>query len=64
MTCDLDQPTHDLDNLIVDGYRRIPQDGTFEVDEWGNLGTMMATMSSEQMRQLNVEERKAGFEVW
>jgi predicted transcriptional regulator len=53
-----------VDRLIVEGYRRMPQGGEFDADEWGNLGGMMATISAEQMRQLNEEEREAGFEPW
>jgi predicted transcriptional regulator len=53
-----------VDKEIVEGYEGIPQGGEFDADEWGNLGTMMATMSAEQMRQLNDEEREAGFEPW
>jgi predicted transcriptional regulator len=53
-----------IDQLIIEGYRRMPQGGQFDADEWGNLGTMMATMSAEQMKQLNEEEREAGFEPW
>jgi predicted transcriptional regulator len=53
-----------VDQMIIEGYKRMPQGGEFDADEWGNLGTMMATMSAEQMRQLNDEEREAGFEPW
>lgn len=53
-----------IDRLIIEGYQRLPQGGQFDADEWGNLGTMMATMTAEQMRLLNDEEREAGFEPW
>jgi predicted transcriptional regulator len=53
-----------VDRAIVEGYQRMPQGAEFDADEWGNLGTMMATMSAEQMKQLNEEEREAGFEPW
>jgi predicted transcriptional regulator len=56
--------TRAVDQLIVEGYTRIPQGGKFDSDEWGNLGTMMGTMSADQMRRLNEEERKAGFGPW
>jgi hypothetical protein len=53
-----------VDQLIIEGYQRTPQGGEFDIDEWGSLGAMMATMSAEQMRQLNEEEREADFEPW
>jgi predicted transcriptional regulator len=53
-----------IDRLIIEGYQRLPQGGQFDADEWGNLGAMMATMTAEQMRLLNDEEREAGFEPW
>jgi hypothetical protein len=53
-----------VDQLIVEGYQRMPQDKESELDEWGNLTAMMAAVSAEQMRQLNDQEHEAGFEPW
>jgi predicted transcriptional regulator len=52
-----------LDRLIVEGYARMPQ-AEFDQDDWGDLGRMMTAMSAAQMRQLNDEERAAGFGTW
>ena len=52
-----------LDQLMVDGYTRMPQ-SDFDADEWGDLGRMMTAMSADQMRRLNDEEREAGFDPW
>lgn len=55
--------TASIDQQIVDGYRRMPQ-SDFDQDAWGDLGRMMHAMSADHMRQLNEEERAAGFEQW
>ena len=52
------------DRLIVEGYTRMPQGGDFDADAWGELGTMAAALTADQMRRLNEEERAAGFEPW
>lgn len=52
-----------IDQQIIEGYRRAPQ-GDFDEDAWGDLGRMMTAMSADQMRQLNEEERAAGFQPW
>jgi hypothetical protein len=64
MTPDPDIPAVDLDELIVEGYQRMPQGEEFDVDEWGDLGVVGATMSADQMRLLNEDEREAGLDPW
>jgi hypothetical protein len=64
MTSDREAFDVAVDQLIVEGYQRMPQDEEFELDEWGNLTAMMAAVSAEQMRQLNDQEHEAGFEPW
>ena len=54
----------ELDRRIVEGYRRMPQGGEHDVDEWGDLGRMADALLVMQMRALNDEEREAGFEPW
>lgn len=53
-----------IDREIVAGYTRQPQEGEYDADEWGNLATLMAALTGDQMRHLNAEEREAGFEPW
>jgi predicted transcriptional regulator len=53
-----------IDREIVAGYRRQPQQGEYDADEWGNLATLMSALTGNQMRQLTAEEREAGFEPW
>lgn len=54
----------EIDRRIVEGYRRMPQGGEFDIDEWGDLGATIATLTRESMRALDEEERAAGFEPW
>jgi predicted transcriptional regulator len=53
-----------IDRQIVEGYTRVPQGGERDADEWGNVARQMAVLTTTQMRQLNEEERAAGFEPW
>lgn len=53
-----------IDRQIVDGYRRMPQGGEYDADEWGDLGQLVSALMVDQLRQLNEEERQAGFEPW
>jgi predicted transcriptional regulator len=53
-----------IDGQIVEGYTRIPQGGEHDADEWGDLARQMTVLTADQMRQLNDEERGAGFESW
>jgi predicted transcriptional regulator len=53
-----------IDRAIVEGYRRMPQGGEYDVDEWGDLAALATTLTVDQMRQLEAEEREAGFERW
>ena len=54
----------EIDRQMVDGYRRMPQGGEHDVDEWGDLGRAVAALSAETFRALDEEEREAGFEAW
>ena len=53
-----------IDHQIVDGYTRLPQGGEYDADDWGDLAMLMTALTADQMRQLNMEEREAGFEPW
>lgn len=53
-----------IDRQIVDGYTRIPKGGEDHVDEWGSVGTLMTALMADQLRQLNSDEREAGFGPW
>lgn len=53
-----------IDRLIVEGYTRVPQGGEYDADEWGDVDKLMTALTADQMRQLNEEEREAGFERW
>lgn len=54
----------DIDRRIVEGYRRFPQGGEYDVDEWGDLGAMVAGLAVETLRRLDEEERSAGSDPW
>jgi predicted transcriptional regulator len=54
----------EIDRQVVEGYRRMPQGGEHDVDEWGDLGLAVATLSAETFRALDEEEREAGFGPW
>lgn len=54
----------EIDQQIVDGYRRVPQGGDYDVDEWGDLGGMVTALSVESLSRLDEEERAAGIEPW
>jgi hypothetical protein len=54
----------EIDRQIVEGYRRMPQGGEPDIDEWGDLGAMMSALATESMGALDEEERAAGFEPW
>lgn len=53
-----------IDRQIVEGYSRKPQGGEFDADEWGEVGGLLTALTADQQRQLNQEERAAGFEPW
>lgn len=53
-----------LDRQIVEGYRRMPQSGEYDADEWGDLGQFMTALTVDHFRWLSEEEREAGFEPW
>lgn len=53
-----------IDRQIVEGYRRMPQSGEYDVDEWGDVGQFVSALMVEQFRRLNDEEREAGFGPW
>ncbi len=53
-----------VDRQIIEGYRRQPQGGEFDADEWGDIERLMFALTADQMRQLNAEEREAGLEPW
>jgi predicted transcriptional regulator len=46
----------------IEGYKRIPQGN--EVDEWGNLDEQLWAQHLENLRALEEEERRAGFDPW
>lgn len=54
----------EIDREIVDGYTRMPQEGEYDVDEWGDHGKMVTALSVASLRELEDEEREAGFERW
>lgn len=54
----------EIDREIVDAYTRMPQEGEFDRDEWGDLGAMMTTLAEASFKQLEADERAAGFEPW
>jgi predicted transcriptional regulator len=53
-----------LEQRIIEGYKRMPQGGEYDVDEWGNLGAMMSALTENTFRQMEEEERAAGLEPW
>jgi hypothetical protein len=53
-----------IDRRIVEGYTRMPQGSEHDADEWGDVARQMTVLMADQMRQLNDEERKAGFDPW
>lgn len=53
-----------IDRQIIEGYTRMPQGGEYDADEWGDVEKLMTALTTDQMRQLNREEREAGFEPW
>lgn len=53
-----------IDRQIVEGYTRMPQAGEYDADAWGDMGSLMTSLTAVQLRQLNEEEREAGFESW
>lgn len=53
-----------IDRQIVDGYQKMPQGGEYDADGWGNLDRQLTALTGDQMKQLNQEERDAGFEPW
>lgn len=54
----------EIDRQLVEAYRRMPQGGEHDVDEWGDLGRAVAALSAETFRALDQEEREAGYEPW
>jgi predicted transcriptional regulator len=54
----------EIDALIVEGYRRIPQGGEFDVDEWGDLGAFVTGLAAEQLRRPDEDERGEGLGAW
>jgi predicted transcriptional regulator len=53
-----------IDRQLVDGYTRMPQGGSYDEDEWGNVATLMAALTADQARSLAAEEREAGLPPW
>ncbi|HEX2362983.1 MAG TPA: hypothetical protein VHI11_12995 [Jiangellaceae bacterium] len=41
----------------------MPQGGEYDVDDWGNLATLMTALTADQMRQLSAE-RDSGYPPW
>ena len=42
----------------------MPQDGEFDVDEWGDLGALVTGLTAESLRRVADEEDAAGLERW
>jgi predicted transcriptional regulator len=53
-----------LDRTIQEGYRRRPQAGEFDEDEWGDLAGLTTALATEMLRQVAAEEQGAGDEPW
>jgi predicted transcriptional regulator len=53
-----------VDRQIIEGYRKMPQGGEFDADEWGAIGDLMTALTLDQMRQVDREEREAGLPPW
>jgi hypothetical protein len=56
-----DREDHEIDRAIVASYTRMPQDPP---DGWGDLPQQTEALMSEAMRDLDAEERAAGFPPW
>lgn len=54
----------EIDRQIVEGYRRMPQGGEYDGDEWGDLGQAVTALTAATLRQLQDEEREAGPPPW
>ena len=54
----------EINRQIKEGYTRMPQGGEFDVDEWGDLGHMVITLTAESLKRLAEEEDAAGLEPW
>lgn len=54
----------EVDRQIVESYRRMPQGGEHDVDEWGDVERAVTALSAETFRALGEEERDAGFKPW
>lgn len=52
-----------ISRLIIEGYTRMPQTDD-ETDEWGPLSAMQDFHLAENLRDLDREEREAGFDPW
>lgn len=50
------------DRAIQEGYRRAPQGGEFDGDEWGDVGGLTTAMTVEMLRSVTDEERGTGDE--
>lgn len=53
-----------VDRQLVEGYTRMPQSGSYDEDEWGNMATLMAALTADQARSLAAEEAEAGLQPW
>lgn len=51
----------ELGRRIVAGYQRLPQ---AEPDEWGDLGALGETSTTETLQRLDAEEAAAGLQPW
>ena len=53
-----------IDRQLVEAYTRMPQGGAYDLDEWGDMANLMATLAAEQARSLTTEEREDGHAPW
>lgn len=51
-----------IDRAIQEGYRRQPQGGELDRDEWGDVGGLVTALTVGLARAVPAEEREAGDE--
>lgn len=51
----------EIGRQIAEGYKRFPPP---TIDEWGNLEEQMVAGTHRAMREMEAEERQAGFPPW
>lgn len=48
----------EIDRRIQEGYRRMPQGGEYDKDEWGDLGAMTTALGAATLERLAEEEEE------